>query len=305
MIAAASRTIIDLFDPIQQGTEPLSPVMDMLWLDTSLVPNQFKRWNGTVWTVVNDTSTLQSRITTAELLITDEAIVGTVRGSYDYADDLSRKVATDIYETKISAIEGAIALKTDQITTSDLATRVATAEQMITPDAITSTVRSSDTYKQDFQNVTTEIATVQSALGTKIDASAIADMATTAYVQSAQSTEITQRNNAIVLAVQAETTRAVAAEGEIKTFTDKAKTYFSFDLDGLRISEAGSPFSTLTGHDKYSFEQDGVEVAYIQYNKLYIKVAEITDMLTIGNSGVGYTDTVTKNNGVSAVWRAE
>ena len=119
-------------------------------------------------------------------------------------------------------------------------------------------------------------------------------MATTAYVQTVQSTEVEQRNNAIVLAVQEETNRAVAVEGEIKTFTDSARTYFSFDLDGLNIGKQGSPFSTLLGDSKLSFKQGGVEVAYIQYNRLYISIAEIMDILTIGNAVVGYTDVKTE-----------
>ena len=54
MIASAHITICDLNDPIQQGTAPSSPVTGMLWLDTSVFPNQLKRWDGSEWATVND-----------------------------------------------------------------------------------------------------------------------------------------------------------------------------------------------------------------------------------------------------------
>ena len=53
-------------------------------------------------------------------------------------------------------------------------------------------------------------------------------MATMAIVQEVLSTEVEQRNNAITLQVEQERTRAQSVEGEIKTFTDTAKTYFEF-----------------------------------------------------------------------------
>lgn len=303
VIAAGTYTIVDLYDPIQQGTAPVSPVTSMLWLDTSLTPNLLKRWNGAAWDIVNDTSTLDSRITDAELLITDEAIVATVRSSTDYYNDLFAKVSTDAYETQISALEGAIALKTNQTITNGLDVRVTATEQKLTPDAITSTVRSSNEYRDDLSGLSGEIVTVQSALADKVNLADISNMATAAYVQEVQSTEITQRDSAIALAVDNERTRAEVVEGEIKSFTDTARTYFVFDIDGLNIGKSGSPFSTLLGDDKLSFKQSGAEVAYIQYNRLYISIAEIMDVLTIGNNAVGYTDIQTISDGVTAVWR--
>ena len=62
MIAAAQYTIADLADPVQQGTEPESPVEGMLWLDTSASPNQLKRWNGTSWAIVNDTGAINQNV---------------------------------------------------------------------------------------------------------------------------------------------------------------------------------------------------------------------------------------------------
>ena len=54
MIAGAQYTIVDLSDPIQQGTAPANPVTGMLWLDTSASPPMLRRWNGTAWEDVGD-----------------------------------------------------------------------------------------------------------------------------------------------------------------------------------------------------------------------------------------------------------
>ena len=66
MIASAHITIADLNDPIQQGTAPASPVSGMLWLDTSLTPPLLKRYTGTGWEVVNDSSALETAIANAQ-----------------------------------------------------------------------------------------------------------------------------------------------------------------------------------------------------------------------------------------------
>lgn len=55
IIARAHRTITDLFDPIQQGTAPSTAVEGMLWLDTSVSPNQLKKYNGSGWEPVGVT----------------------------------------------------------------------------------------------------------------------------------------------------------------------------------------------------------------------------------------------------------
>lgn len=54
MIAAAQHTIVDLADPIVSGTAPTAPMVDMLWMDTSVSPALLKRWNGSAWELVND-----------------------------------------------------------------------------------------------------------------------------------------------------------------------------------------------------------------------------------------------------------
>lgn len=52
--AVGQFTITDLNDINIAVTAPLNPSINQLWLDSSVVPNQLKRWDGTTWIVVND-----------------------------------------------------------------------------------------------------------------------------------------------------------------------------------------------------------------------------------------------------------
>jgi hypothetical protein len=54
VIAQSQKTLVDLNDPVQQGTVPDSPVTGLLWLDTSQSPPILKRYTGAEWEVVGD-----------------------------------------------------------------------------------------------------------------------------------------------------------------------------------------------------------------------------------------------------------
>lgn len=53
-MATGQFTIIDMNDITPSSTAPSSPVVDQLWLDTSVKPSVLKRYNGSTWDVVND-----------------------------------------------------------------------------------------------------------------------------------------------------------------------------------------------------------------------------------------------------------
>lgn len=54
-IATNEITIIDYNDIEVGTTPPSSPLVDQLWLDSSVTPNELKRYNGTAWIIVNET----------------------------------------------------------------------------------------------------------------------------------------------------------------------------------------------------------------------------------------------------------
>ena len=75
MIASAQYTIVDLNDPIQQGTAPSSPVSGMLWLDTSATPPMLKRYDGETWAEVGAGTDALDKLN--QLAASSELVVGT------------------------------------------------------------------------------------------------------------------------------------------------------------------------------------------------------------------------------------
>lgn len=116
MLAAAQITIRDENDVVIASAAPASPVVDMLWLDTSVTPNALKRWNGNAWVDCGEDVDLSDYYTRTEM------------------------------DTRFAQTDAAIALKADKTTTDSLSTRIAQAEQKVTPEAITATVTSSALY---------------------------------------------------------------------------------------------------------------------------------------------------------------
>ena len=95
---------------------PGNPAQNALWLDTSVQPNELKRWNGTAWESCGADVDLSAFYTKAEM------------------------------DTRFEQTSAAIALKADATTVDALEQRVEAAEQKVTPQAITSAVTSSALY---------------------------------------------------------------------------------------------------------------------------------------------------------------
>lgn len=88
----------------------------------------------------------------------------------------------------------------------------------------------------------------------------------------------------------------VEVDGKLQKFLEEFATYFEFGTDGLRVAEKDSPFATIYGNSRISFTQDGKEVAYIQYNKLFITDVEILGRMTYRNPEGSYTASVWLDN---------
>ena len=54
MIGQGQHTICDLNDITTGSSAPTTPVVNQLWCDTSITPNQLKKWNGSAWEIVNE-----------------------------------------------------------------------------------------------------------------------------------------------------------------------------------------------------------------------------------------------------------
>lgn len=104
------------------------------------------------------TDGLETRLSEAELKITPEAIVSTVRQSTEYLGDI------EILQTQINQTAGAIVLKADKSVTDDLASRLSSAELKITSEAIVSTVRNSAEYLGDIEALSGRISTAETQI---------------------------------------------------------------------------------------------------------------------------------------------
>jgi hypothetical protein len=60
VIAIGEITIVDLSDVHIETIPPADPVKDQLWLDTSVVPNILKRWDGSKWVNASGDTTIIS-----------------------------------------------------------------------------------------------------------------------------------------------------------------------------------------------------------------------------------------------------
>lgn len=91
-IATSQFTIIDLNDVVIQATAPVNPVVNMLWLDTGIVPNMLKRWSGSTWVKVSDTDSA-----TKDELAND---IQTVTNSFNtIIDQSTQQIRIEVSET--------------------------------------------------------------------------------------------------------------------------------------------------------------------------------------------------------------
>ncbi len=119
MLATAQITIRDDADVFISTIAPTTPVEDMLWLDTSVIPHRLKRWSGSAWVECGADVDLSAYYTKTEI------------------------------NTRFAQTDQAISAKADSSTVSSLGERIEQAEQKVTPEAITSAVTSAALYAYD------------------------------------------------------------------------------------------------------------------------------------------------------------
>ncbi|HCK23763.1 MAG TPA: hypothetical protein DHW31_03115 [Bacteroides graminisolvens] len=179
-VATGQITLLDSNDYLSTGlTAPSNPVAGVtLWVDTSVTPNQLKKWNGTAWEIVSDA---QAAIDKAK---------------QDAIDDAAKKYVTNsTFSTNFTQLSDSINTKVSQIDFNSLSTRVSSAEQKITSDAIISTVSSTiTTAKNEAINAAATDATTKANNAKSSAISAAATDATT-KANTAESNAKTYSNN--------------------------------------------------------------------------------------------------------------
>ena len=122
IIAAAQIAIADITDPIQQDAAPASPSAGMLWLDTGVKPPLLKRWTGSQWETVNDT-TEDFRQVEAQLTVMEDNIRTAVT-------DLSRLETSMLDKADMTQMKELLAGKAD----ADLMLQLSTELKQTRPE---------------------------------------------------------------------------------------------------------------------------------------------------------------------------
>ena len=134
---------------------------------TSTIEQNLSGVTTRVSTLESENDGLDTRLTAAELKITDDAIVSTVTSSKTYKDALSGKVDTSVYNTKMQQLDNSISLKataTDVYTKTQADAAFDTAKS----EAISSAKSYTDTATTDM--ATEEFVTSQGYLTVTSDA---------------------------------------------------------------------------------------------------------------------------------------
>jgi hypothetical protein len=120
---------------------------------------------------------------------------------------------------------------------------------------------------------------------------------------------IAQTDEALNDSVDTLTQRISDQEDALLDYKHETSTYFRFNTDGLNIGKQQdgdeSPYSINIDNEKMGFLQNGVEIAYVQYNKMHINAIEAMDRLSVGAAtDGGYFDFISTEYGMGVKWRA-
>lgn len=122
-------------------------------------------------------------------------------------------------------------------------------------------------------------------------------------------TKLNQTAKNFNLSVTSLSDRVTEQGSEVNSYREELETYFDFGDDGLQIGKKingeNQQYSINIDNEKMGFLQDGSEVAYIRYNKLYINAVEAMDRLSVGAAADGgYFDFISTEYGMGVKWRA-
>lgn len=147
--------------------------------------------------------------------------------------------------------------------------------QAVNPDNISQTVASSTIY-----------ADIESALASKSDNAAIADIRDQISDNTSAITDITEtklvqmQQTAHDWGVKAET--ALSATTEQGKITAAVQNYMNFDDSGLTFGKSNSKLKVNINNEQITFTDDGAKVAYISGQTMFITDAVVSNSMIIG-----------------------
>ena len=93
--------------------------------------------------------------------------------------------------------------------------------------------------------------------------------------------------------------------GTVDSHQMSLEEYIRFNEGTIELGKVGNQMKTILSNKQLSFQQNGVDVAYISDNALKITNAEIDHTLSLGQSEKGWFDFIPRSNGnLSVKWRS-
>ena len=149
----------------------------------------------------------------------------------------------------------------------------------------------------------TAISQTDTAIRLVVEQSQMEMLSVLSGLQQSLQSAISQTAKDITFAFTEATNYTVAATGEILEYINQIQSYQRFTSEGLELGVLGSPFLTRLGNSKFSFVQDGLEIAYISNNRLYVTEARITKKLSMGSDEDACFEWITSDLGLALKWR--
>ena len=236
--AVGQFTIIDLNDITISSTAPAVKIVNMIWLDTSVVPNQLKKWSGTAWINIGDRNedledTIDQRFAS---YYTKTEITSAINQTKD-----SIYLSVD---QKINQTATTINTRTDEVLESYSTTTLMNTAIALSQDSILSTVGVTYATKDSLGNysTTTQMNTAISQTATSITSTVSATYATKTSVSTLSQT------------VGGFETRISNAEGDVTTIQQSTSgitaavnaAKLEFNSSGLTIKNGG--FKIMDGN---------------------------------------------------------
>ena len=136
---------------------------------------------------------------------------------------------------------------------------------------------------------------------TKVDGSTVEEL-------ERRVTDVEQDANGMQITISSVSAAVDKQEQDFENYKSDTSIYLRFTEKGISIGKqnAGdqSPYSIVIDNEKMSFQQNGMEIAYIQYNKMHINAIEAMDKLSVGAaSDGGYFDFISTPQGMGVKWR--
>ena len=121
--------------------------------------------------------------------------------------------------------------------------------------------------KQSIQSNVSEISQIQNNIAT---------------MKKETSTSIEQTNKSISAVISSTNILQEKVNGSNETIKN-INTNFGFDAEGMTIGKSDSHFKTKISNERFSFTENGNEVAYFANKKMYITDGQFTNSMRVGD----------------------